>query len=378
MSKQSSPLQTRTLTPILAAELLSHIDYVLLDIDGVLWSGDHVFPGIPETIQWLRQHNKNVRFLSNNSTMTRQTTAAKFMKKGIPAVRVEEIYTSGFALSQYLKQQWVDRPLRGNVLIVGEKGLHDEIRSVLPKGHFTYGLELNGVSYDAGRMAQSVHKPLLPAPTSWTAAEGGASLDSLNITTVVAGLDLHFNMAKLAVAGLCLQQQQPSSSPRESPSASASPSPSTASSSTAYVAAHRAPSVRYFATNEDPQIPIGTEGFLLPGAGCMIQALNTVSGRTPEVVCGKPEPAMGTLLFAAERITDPRRCLMIGDRLTTDIAFGNRVGCWTMLVLSGAESMADVERVRAEMRDKNVTADDRIPHFVADSLASLKEAAAKL
>ena len=69
-----------------AAKLLASVDYILLDIDGVLWSGDHVFEGVPDTICWLRSIGKKIRFLSNNSTMSRETTSKKFTKKGIPGV----------------------------------------------------------------------------------------------------------------------------------------------------------------------------------------------------------------------------------------------------------------------------------------------------
>lgn len=347
---RSTQSTTQQLTPALTQSLLDSIDYVLLDIDGVLWSGEHVFDKIPETIQWLRNQKKKIRFLSNNSTMSRLTTSQKFSKKGIPGVTPEEVVTSAYAAALFLKSQSCSAlGLDTNVFIVGETGLHEEIRRVLAPGRFTYGLELNNLPYEANKVARCVKQRMLPPPAGTT---DPVSIESLNCGVVVAGLDFRFNMLKLSCAALCLLRKS-------------SRSPSESTSAPQYVAAHNTPTVRYLATNEDPQLPIGNEGYLLPGAGCMINAINTVSGMKPDVVCGKPHLHMARILFEAEGIVDPRRCLMIGDRLTTDIAFGNAAGCQTMLVLSGCEGISDVARAAA---DGNV---GHIPHFVAPSLASL-------
>jgi 4-nitrophenyl phosphatase len=89
------------------------------------------------------------------------------------------------------------------------------------------------------------------------------------------------------------------------------------------------------ATNPDPTFPTPTG--LTPGAGSIIAAIEAAS-ETKAVIAGKPSPAlyetcmdrMGTL---------PQQTLVIGDRLTTDIAGGQALGCPTALVLSGVTSM---------------------------------------
>jgi len=60
------------LTPDNICSLLKGIRYVLLDCDGVLWSGDVVFPGILDTVQYLRHTlGLQVRFVTNADLRSR-------------------------------------------------------------------------------------------------------------------------------------------------------------------------------------------------------------------------------------------------------------------------------------------------------------------
>ncbi|MCL7415518.1 MAG: HAD-IIA family hydrolase [ANME-2 cluster archaeon] len=96
---------------------------------------------------------------------------------------------------------------------------------------------------------------------------------------------------------------------------------------------------RFIATNTDAMLP--TENDFLPGAGSMVAALAAASGVEPEVV-GKPNrPIMDVLL--REYGLKAGECTMVGDRLETDILAGNNVGMHTVLVLTGASRMEDIE-----------------------------------
>lgn len=347
-----------------AAELLASVRYILLDIDGVLWSGAHVIAGVPQTLQHLRACGKKIRFLTNNASLSRAEFLRKFQERGIDGVEESEVYNSGFAAALRLQRlpltATAQQRKKGeaclverNVFVIGERGLHDELRKVLAPGYVTYGLELHDQEkcggYDANRMAAVWRERTLPEPlqqpfTRTTAGDnsGGVSLADLSPGAVVVGLDLHFNMLKLACASMCLQSSRTAHHTAESSDGK---------------------DVYFIATNEDPQIPIGESGFLLPGCGGIVDALCTVSGRRPDFVCGKPHVDMAEVLFEAEGITDPQQCLMIGDRLTTDIAFGNAVGCKTMLVLSGVGTNDDVTQAQ---RDNDLSL---LPNFIAPSLA---------
>jgi len=73
----------------------------------------------------------------------------------------------------------------------------------------------------------------------------------------------------------------------------------------------------------------------------MVAALAAASGMEPEVV-GKPnQPIMDVLL--QEYGLKAGECTMVGDRLETDILGGKNAGMHTVLVLTGASRIEDIE-----------------------------------
>lgn len=88
------------------------------------------------------------------------------------------------------------------------------------------------------------------------------------------------------------------------------------------------------ATNRDTSFPL-PGGVLMPGAGVMVAAVEAGTGVTARTI-GKPEPVM---LERVLRETGARaeRTLVVGDRMDTDMAFGERTGTQTWLVLTGVE-----------------------------------------
>jgi NagD protein len=98
---------------------------------------------------------------------------------------------------------------------------------------------------------------------------------------------------------------------------------------------------RYFATNGDTTCPM--PGGDVPDAGATIAYFQQLTGRTPELVAGKPSPTI--LQVALARLGLPaNRCLMAGDRLETDIRMGHEAGMATALVLTGVTSRALAEQ----------------------------------
>jgi len=114
---------------------------------------------------------------------------------------------------------------------------------------------------------------------------------------------------------------------------------------------------RFFATNPDVTCPL-EGGIRVPDTGANIAALEATTGRQLEVVIGKPSPIM-TEMALAELGLSAGECLMVGDRLKTDMAMGASAGLDTALVLTGVTSPADL--AHAEQK----------PTYVLESIAEL-------
>lgn len=95
----------------------------------------------------------------------------------------------------------------------------------------------------------------------------------------------------------------------------------------------------YIATNPDWVCP--TSYGYVPDCGCFCEMLKRATGREPLFI-GKPQPEM--LLMAIEKYGYKKEeCVMVGDRLYTDIASGVNAGIDTVFVLSGEGTLEDLE-----------------------------------
>jgi len=113
---------------------------------------------------------------------------------------------------------------------------------------------------------------------------------------------------------------------------------------------------RFFATNADATWPTA-EGEI-PDAGAVIGALEGCSKRRVELVTGKPSGLVAQV--ALERLSRPAQaCLVVGDRLETDVELGRRAGMRTALVLTGVTHRDDLSQSPIQ------------PDYVLDSIAQL-------
>lgn len=120
---------------------------------------------------------------------------------------------------------------------------------------------------------------------------------------------------------------------------------------------HRNGETAFVATNPDRTCPV--ESGEIPDAAGMIGAIEGVTGRELDRVLGKPSE---TTVTAATNVlgASAEECLMIGDRLETDILMGERAGMTTVLVLSGVTDEATVADAAID------------PDYVVDSLADIE------
>ena len=109
----------------------------------------------------------------------------------------------------------------------------------------------------------------------------------------------------------------------------------------------------YVATHPDINCP--AKDVFAPDVGSFMKLIEASTGKMPSVIIGKPSTFMGDNLkknFTAAS----DRFIMVGDRLNTDIRFGNNNGFYSLLVLSG------------ETTEKNMKNYPDIPSFKLNSL----------
>jgi 4-nitrophenyl phosphatase len=113
--------------------------------------------------------------------------------------------------------------------------------------------------------------------------------------------------------------------------------------------------IPFYTTNTDRTFP--TPRGEIPGSGAWLSVITHATGVQP-IVAGKPFPYLMEL--SLERLgTKKEETLVVGDRLETDIAAGQSVGCPTALVLSGVST-------REQAKEWNPA-----PSLIAESLWDL-------
>ncbi|MGA1197457.1 MAG: HAD-IIA family hydrolase [Candidatus Latescibacterota bacterium] len=97
-----------------------------------------------------------------------------------------------------------------------------------------------------------------------------------------------------------------------------------------------------WATNPDLVCPMPNDEII--DAGATIAALEALLRRPIDGVIGKPSSIMIDTVLRHLQLP-PSDCLMVGDRLETDIAMGKAGGMATALVLTGVARMEDIDRL---------------------------------
>lgn len=254
----------------------------LIDLDGTVYRGDELLPGVADAVAALRQR-MDVLFLSNKAIERRADYATKLSAMGMETTE-REVLNSATITADYLVREFPN----GEALVVGERPLVAE-------------LEAAGV---------------------------GVTDSPDDADVVVASMDREFDYETLTRALHALDADDGEGE------------------KTAFVA-----------TNPDRTCPV--EAGEIPDAAGMIGAIEGVTGRELERVLGKPSE---TAVTAATNVlgASAEECLMIGDRLETDILMGERAGMTTVLVLSG---VTDEEEIANAAID---------PDYVIDSLAEIE------
>ena len=253
----------------------------LFDLDGTIYLGNELLPGIGDFLTRLRESGRRAVFLSNNPTKDPDMYAEKLSALGIPTLP-QDVVNPLVTLAA-----WLRREAPGSrVFVLGSEPLRRAV------------------------------------------ANAGCTLseDPQEIDVVVASYDTTFDYRKLQIAFDALWL-------------------------------HRR--ARLVTTNPDAYCPMpGGRGE--PDSAAIIAAIEACTGVRCEVNVGKPDPVM--LRTALDVLGLPAQdCIMVGDRLYTDVAMAVDAGIDSALVLTGESTQEMVAALAPERR----------PTYVLGSAAEL-------
>ncbi len=107
----------------------------ICDMDGVIYHGNKILPGVADFISWLQREGKEFLFLTNNSGSTPRELQQKLARMGLE-VPEQHFYTSALATAAFLKEQSPGC----SVYAIGEAGLFNAL--------YDAGITMNDVNPD--------------------------------------------------------------------------------------------------------------------------------------------------------------------------------------------------------------------------------------
>ena len=107
----------------------------ICDMDGVLYHGNKLLPGVTEFVEWLQVEQKRFLFLTNSSERSPRELQQKLQRLGLH-VDKEHFYTSALATAAFLASQHPG----GSAFVIGETGLTNAL--------YDAGFSMNDVNPD--------------------------------------------------------------------------------------------------------------------------------------------------------------------------------------------------------------------------------------
>jgi NagD protein len=107
----------------------------IIDMDGVIYHGNKLLPGVTEFLSWMDAHQKKFLFLTNSSQSTPRELAQKLARLGV-TVGEEHFYTSALATAAFLASQHPG----GSAFVIGDTGLTNAL--------YNAGFTMNDINPD--------------------------------------------------------------------------------------------------------------------------------------------------------------------------------------------------------------------------------------
>ena len=244
-------------------ERLKDIKCFLFDMDGTIYLGNALLPGVADFFKKLRVAGKDYYFVTNNSSKGHIHYAKKLIRMGINA-EPRDVIISSDALNYYLKKI---RP-QAKMYILGTEELKETIRNA-----------------------------------GFTIVEDEQTTPDF----VIVGFDMSLEYKTLAHSCRLIDKGVP-----------------------------------FIATHGDVRCPI-EDGEFIPDCGAMLALIKSATGKEPVNIMGKPNHYIIDLVREKANY-EKDEIAMVGDRLSTDIAFGLNNNILSVLVLTGEATIDDVER----------------------------------
>ena len=270
------------------------------------------FEGIGASVEKLRELGKHIYFVSNNTTHTKKSIMEKMQQFAGFEPRSEELLNVNEATMAYLRDI---AKVNGKVYVVGSQPLADE----LEKG----GFQTFGVGPDPDPIVGDLTVGLPNLLRHKLEPDVGA---------VAIGMDGYFDFNKIFKATNFLLK----------------------------------PDCAFVAISAEPLMYMG-RGELrrgVPIMGSLAASVEKSTGRQATLI-GKPSPIYFSCVEALHPEINPRRTVMIGDYLESDMAFAFKCGLDSILVCTGADN----EKTTMEAFKKNKGL--ALPNYIMDSFACI-------
>ena len=327
------------------SSILTDIDTVLFDCDGVLYQSQDPIPGAADCLEFLSQQGKKVLFVTNNAGVNRKQLRDKLSTVlDLDHLTCEQMVSSASVSAQYLRNQLLLHDDSNNsskvVYVIGSEGLCQEIVEA--------GFTVLGGQAAANGSSSSPRMDRQELATYDFASIGP-------VDAVVVGHDTEFTFRKLSIASNLLL---------------------------------RNPRALLVATNMDSFDLVGSavppgdndddEDFPrhIPGNGCAVKALEYCSQRTA-VDVGKPSRVLAEQIQTTHGLEDMSRCLFVGDRLDTDILFAKRTGMQSLLVMTGVTTAEQLVQLAVDgggggaANDQNDNNENLLPTYILPYIGRL-------
>lgn len=294
--------KAKDLTKFSSAELqefLASFDVVLSDIDGVVRHMDKFIDGSFETLAKLQNLGKEVYLVTNNSTNM-----------------MEDFCKNDQCTSLNLTPDNIINTIKVIIWYLKKIDFHDEVFAIVSE--FSQNL-----LKEAGIRLVEMPKTFVTDVIETVKQV----VDRPSVKAVIVDFDVNFNWAKLALAVSCLKRME----------------------------------VLYLTGVMDEWFHVQTTPYKLKilGPGPLINIISTQSGRNP-ILCGKPSLTLKDYILDKCKVTNPQRCLFIGDTANQDMKFASMCGFIKLFVGSGCDTL-----------EKTQEEEDTYPDYYLPSLGEL-------